>query len=52
FREAYQQVGQEVENGTYKAKKEVHHTHAGSIGNLCTAQIREKMIKAAAQING
>jgi argininosuccinate lyase len=52
FREAYQQVGHEVENGTYKAKKEVHHTHAGSIGNLCTAQIREKMIKAAAQING
>lgn len=52
FREAYQQVGHEVENGTYKAKKEVHHTHAGSIGNLCTQQIREKMMQAAAQIKG
>jgi len=50
FREAYKQVGHEVENGTYKANKEVHHTHAGSIGNLCTKQIREKMERAAGEI--
>ena len=32
------------------ANKEVHHTHAGSIGNLCTKQIREKMERAAGEI--
>lgn len=43
FREAYQQVGREVQQGTFHTKKEVHHTHAGSIGNLCTEEIRKKM---------
>lgn len=47
FREAYIEVGKEVENGTYRANKTVNHTHAGSIGNLCTKQIREKMENAA-----
>lgn len=47
FREAYQQVGQEVETGTYNAKKEVHHTHEGSIGNLCTKEIKDKMLSVA-----
>lgn len=51
FREAYRQVGQEVENGAYKAKKEVNHTHAGSIGNLCTEGIREKMDKVARTVS-
>ena len=50
FREAYKQVGHEVENGTYKANKEVHHTHAGSIGNLCTKEIAAKMARAAEEI--
>ena len=50
FREAYRQVGHEVENQTYKATKEVHHTHAGSIGNLCTEQIRKKMERATEEI--
>ena len=43
FREAYQQVGREVQQGTFQPEKEVHHTHAGSIGNLCTEEIRRKM---------
>lgn len=43
FREAYQQVGREVQQGTFHTEKEVHHTHAGSIGNLCTEEIRKKM---------
>ena len=51
FREAYIEVGKEVENGTYRANKTVNHTHAGSIGNLCTKQIREKMEKTANEIN-
>ncbi len=50
FREAYKQVGREVENGTYRAEKRVNHTHAGSIGNLCTEEIRRKMMRAAAEI--
>ena len=47
FREAYIEVGKEVEAKTYSAAKGVHHTHAGSIGNLCTEQIRGKMAAAA-----
>lgn len=43
FREAYQQVGKEVQKGIFHAEKKVHHSHAGSIGNLCTKEIRKKM---------
>lgn len=39
FREAYRQVGLEIENGTYSPLREVHHTHAGSIGNLCLDRV-------------
>ena len=43
FREAYRRVGEQVQAGTYRPTREVRHTHEGSIGNLCTAQIRRKM---------
>ncbi|WP_143305268.1 argininosuccinate lyase [Chitinophaga vietnamensis] len=43
FREAYKKVGLDIENGTFSPEKEVKHTHAGSIGNLCTAQIKAQM---------
>ena len=43
FREAYRTVGMQVQKGEYKPTREVHHTHEGSIGNLCTEQIRAKM---------
>ena len=43
FREAYRQVGLAVQRGEYRPTREVHHTHEGSIGNLCTAEIRRKM---------
>lgn len=46
FREAYRSVGEQVRQGCYKPEKTVHHTHEGSIGNLCTRQITEKMKKA------
>jgi len=39
FREAYRQIGADIENGTFQPSKEVHHTHEGSIGNLCNDQI-------------
>lgn len=40
FRDAYRQVGQEIESGTYKPTLTIDHTHEGSIGNLCNDRIR------------
>ncbi|MDR1784033.1 MAG: argininosuccinate lyase, partial [Dysgonamonadaceae bacterium] len=39
FRDAYKQVGLEIEAGKFEAEKTVHHTHEGSIGNLCNSEI-------------
>jgi len=39
FRDAYKQVGLEIEAGNFKPNKTVHHTHQGSIGNLCNDEI-------------
>ena len=39
FRDAYKQVGLNIEAGKFTPVKEVHHTHEGSIGNLCNDQI-------------
>ena len=43
FRDAYKKVGMEIENGTFRASHDIHHTHAGSIGNLCNDSIRSLM---------
>ncbi len=43
FREAYQIVGNAIENNVFFPEKNIQHTHEGSIGNLCTAEIRRKM---------
>ncbi|MBO7270885.1 MAG: argininosuccinate lyase [Bacteroidales bacterium] len=43
FREAYRQVGLEIEAGAFRTDKQVHHTHEGSIGNLCNEAIRQRM---------
>ncbi|MDL2322941.1 argininosuccinate lyase [Bacteroidales bacterium OttesenSCG-928-A17] len=40
FRDAYKQVGLEIEAGHFTPDKTVNHTHAGSIGNLCNDQIK------------
>ena len=43
FRDAYREVGMRVQNGTYEHDgRELHHTHEGSIGNLCLDNIRAK----------
>jgi argininosuccinate lyase len=44
FRDAYKQVGGRINSGTYEPTREVNHTHAGSVGNLCLDEIAEKMI--------
>ena len=43
FRDAYKQVGLEIEAGQFKPNKQVAHTHEGSIGNLCNDQIAQLM---------
>jgi len=43
FRDAYRKVGMEIENGTYRADRNICHTHEGSMGNLCNDRIAEFM---------
>jgi argininosuccinate lyase len=51
FREAYRQTGYEIAEGTYQAPKQLHHTHEGSLGNLCNEQIKGEMEQVYAQFN-
>lgn len=39
FRDAYKKVGLDIEAGTFSPNKNIHHTHEGSIGNLCNDRI-------------
>ena len=43
FRDAYKKVGLDIEAGTFTPNKDVHHTHEGSIGNLCNKEITALM---------
>ena len=43
FRDAYKKVGLDIEAGTFKASHDIHHTHEGSIGNLCNDKIQVLM---------
>ena len=51
FRDAYKQVGLEIEAGNFNPTKEVDHSHEGSIGNLCNENIREHMQEICAGFN-
>lgn len=51
FRDAYKQVGLAIERGEFTPPSEVHHTHEGSIGNLCNDRIRALYDKTYAQFN-
>jgi argininosuccinate lyase len=48
FRDAYKKVGLDIEAGNFKYDSSVHHTHEGSIGNLCTEEIKQQMEKITA----
>ena len=48
FRDAYVQVGKSIEAGTFRYQTEIHHTHEGSIGNLCNPQITSLMQEVVA----
>ena len=42
FREAYKNIGEQVQSGHYKTGISKPHTHEGSLGNLCLEDIRRK----------
>ncbi|MDO6491807.1 MULTISPECIES: argininosuccinate lyase [unclassified Cellulophaga] len=44
FRDAYKKMGIEINEGTFSPKKDIKHTHQGSLGNLCLQEIRNKLI--------
>src|SRR3954447_19247251 len=46
FRDAYKKVGVDIEANQFTYSIELHHTHEGSLGNLCNAQITANMKKA------
>lgn len=43
FRDAYRQVGKEINEGAYEASRNLKHTHEGSIGNLSNEEIKKMM---------
>ncbi|MEO6681471.1 MAG: lyase family protein, partial [Ginsengibacter sp.] len=43
LRDAYRQIGAQVEENTFKADMNLNHTHAGSIGNLQNEAIKKRM---------
>ncbi|MBO4563860.1 MAG: argininosuccinate lyase [Bacteroidaceae bacterium] len=45
FRDAYRKVGLDIEAGNFTPDKQIHHTHQGSIGNLCNDEIEALMQK-------
>ncbi len=51
FRQAYKNVGEAINNGTYNPELEVKHTHEGSIGNLGNDLIRKKYDEVNKQFN-
>ncbi len=49
FRDAYKKVGLDIEAGRFTPNKLIHHTHEGSIGNLCNDRIAQLMDDTLAQ---
>jgi argininosuccinate lyase len=45
FRDAYKKVGLAIESGNFNYDTAINHSHEGSIGNLCTAEIKKQMQK-------
>jgi argininosuccinate lyase len=52
FRDAYKQVGEDIEAKRFVPNQDkVAHSHEGSIGNLCLAEIRTKLEFASAKFD-
>lgn len=54
FRDAYKEVGNSIEKGSfrYDPAQKLHHKHEGSIGNLCSDEIRDEMKEVSGKISG
>ncbi len=51
FRDAYKQVGEQIQKGKFATDYKVNHSHEGSIGNLCNEKIKAKMNLVVKQFN-
>lgn len=51
FRDAYVQVGQEIEQGHFHFDHNLHHTHLGSLGNLCNDRVAQRMQRVIASFD-
>ena len=51
FRDAYKKVGLDIEAGNFHPDKNIHHTHEGSIGNLCNDEISTYKAEIVGQFN-
>ncbi len=52
FREAYQQIGNAINKGEFEFdQNQLHHTHEGSIDNLCNNEIEREMEKVLNKFN-
>ncbi|MCM5662892.1 argininosuccinate lyase [Galbibacter mesophilus] len=45
FRDAYKKMGEEIQRGEFVPKRDINHSHKGSLGNLCLEEIKAKMEK-------
>ncbi len=51
FRDAYQKIGTDIEQGKFTPSKELHHTHEGSLGNLANDQIKRMFAEATGRFH-
>jgi argininosuccinate lyase len=51
FRDAYKKIGLDIEAGNFSYSTKLAHTHEGSIGNLCNAEITSAMNKVLNNMN-
>ncbi len=51
FRDAYQKIAGSIADGSFNPVKELQHTHLGSIGNLGTDEIRNKLKDTISEFN-
>jgi argininosuccinate lyase len=51
FRDAYQKIGNDIEDGKFTPSKELHHTHEGSLGNLANDQIKRMFVEATGRFH-
>ena len=51
FRDAYKKVGLDIEAGNFTPDKDLHHTHEGSLGNLCNDRIQTLMDNVVSQFD-